>query len=175
MDCQRTLLLVMALAGSLAGCAHTDRRPDALAIEPSVKASAGMPAHLPPFHEPMALASDPIPAPPELFVPQPVDVFIRRALAENRTVQAAYHNVQSLRARIPQVTALDDPVASNVVFPIPSVAPQYFLMGYNPYNLTLRSSFPGSARCGCAERRPSATCRLPWPSWQPPSSTPSPP
>ena len=41
--------------------------------------------------------------------PQPVEVFIRRALAENRTVQAAYHNVQSLKYRLPQVTALDDP------------------------------------------------------------------
>ena len=74
--------------------------------------------------------------------PQPLDDFIRRALAENRTVQAAYHNVMSLKERIPQVTALDDPVASNAVFPIPSVAPQYFLMGYNPYNLTLAQQFP---------------------------------
>jgi len=85
---------------------------------------------------------DPIPDVPELNGPQPVDVFIRRALAENRTVQAAYHNVQSLKQRIPQVTALDDPVASNTVFPIPSVAPQYYLMGYNPYNLTLAQQFP---------------------------------
>jgi outer membrane protein TolC len=69
-------------------------------------------------------------------------VFIRRALAENRTVQAAYHNVQSLRHRVPQVMTLDDPVASNAVFPIPSVAPQYSLMGYNPYNLTLAQQFP---------------------------------
>ena len=74
--------------------------------------------------------------------PQPVEAFIRRALAENRTVQAAYHNVQSLKYRLPQVTTLEDPVASNVVFPIPSVAPQYFLMGYNPYNLTLAQQFP---------------------------------
>jgi outer membrane protein TolC len=90
----------------------------------------------------MAVASGPVPAPAELSGPQPVDVFIRRALAENRTVQAAYHNVQALRQRIPQVTTLDDPVASNTVFPIPSVAPQYFLMGYNPYNLTLAQQFP---------------------------------
>jgi outer membrane protein TolC len=80
--------------------------------------------------------------PAELAGPQPVEAFVARALAENRTVQAAYHNVQSLEHRLPQVTALDDPVASNVVFPIPSVAPQYFLMGYNPYNLTLAQQFP---------------------------------
>ena len=40
------------------------------------------------------------------------------------------------------MTALEDPVASNTVFPIPSVAPQYSLMGYNPYNLTLAQQFP---------------------------------
>ena len=78
----------------------------------------------------------------ELSGPQPVDAYIRRALAENRTVQAAFHNVQSLKHRIPQVTTLDDPVASNTIFPIPSVAPQYSLMGYNPYNLTLAQQFP---------------------------------
>ena len=80
--------------------------------------------------------------PPELSGPQPVDAYILRALAENRTVQAAFHNVESLKLRIPQVTALDDPVASNTIFPIPSVAPQYSLMGYNPYNLTLAQQFP---------------------------------
>jgi outer membrane protein TolC len=82
------------------------------------------------------------PTPPELIGPQPVDAYIRRALAENRTVQAACHNVQSLKYRIPQVTALEDPVAANTIFPIPSVAPQYSLMGYNPYNLTLAQQFP---------------------------------
>src|SRR5947209_14313955 len=90
----------------------------------------------------MAVAFGPDPLPPELAGAQPVDLFIRRALAENRTVQAAYHNVRSLRHRVPQVKALDDPYASNTVFPIPSVAPQYSLMGYNPYNLTLAQQFP---------------------------------
>src|SRR5947209_628494 len=90
----------------------------------------------------MAVAFGPDPLPPELAGAQPVDPLIRRALAENRTVQAAYHNVQSLKHRIPQVMTLDDPVASNTVFPIPSVAPQYSLMGYNPYNLTLAQQFP---------------------------------
>jgi cobalt-zinc-cadmium efflux system outer membrane protein len=49
---------------------------------------------------------------------------------------------QSLKSRISQVTTLDDPVASISVFPIPSVAPQYYLMGYKPYNLTLAQQFP---------------------------------
>lgn len=74
--------------------------------------------------------------------PASLDGYIARALAEDRTVQAAYHNVESLKYRIPQVTALDDPIASNTIFAIPSVAPQYSLMGYNPYNLTLAQQFP---------------------------------
>ena len=47
-----------------------------------------------------------------------------------------------MQSRIPQVTALDDPVVSNTIYPIPSVAPQYSLMGYNPYNLMLAQQFP---------------------------------
>src|SRR5262249_21439277 len=102
------------------------------AYRPDHEDSGGGPV---PDINPMAVRS-------ELGGPQPMHIYIHRALAENRTVQAAYHNVQSLKYRIPQVTALDDPVASNTVFPIPSVAPQYFLMGYNPYNLTLAQQFP---------------------------------
>lgn len=63
-------------------------------------------------------------APPDLAGPQPVAPFVRRALAENRMVQAARFNVLAMRARIPQVTTLDDPTASNTIYPIPSVAPQ---------------------------------------------------
>ena len=84
----------------------------------------------------------PPPTPPELLGPRPVDAFIRRALCENRMVQAARFNVLAMKSRIPQVTALDDPTASNTIYPIPSVAPQYSLMGYNPYNLMLAQQFP---------------------------------
>jgi cobalt-zinc-cadmium efflux system outer membrane protein len=134
-------LMAIVLFGA-SGCAHTSRQPEPAQVDERVRASGsqlGGIAHLTP---PIAMPLESGAAMPELTGPQPVDVFIRRALAENRTVQAAYHNVQSLKHRIPQVTALDDPVASNTVFPIPSVAPQYFLMGYNPYNLTLAQQFP---------------------------------
>jgi outer membrane protein TolC len=90
----------------------------------------------------MAMALDPEPTPPGLSGVQPVDVYIRRALAENRSVQAARANVEALKARIPQVTSLEDPIVSNTIYPIPSVAPQYSLMGYNPYNLLLAQQFP---------------------------------
>ena len=117
------------------GCARADRRLESSGRD-SLVARASLET---PGRDRMAA---PIPAEPELSGPQPVDAYIRRALAENRTVQAAFHNVRSLEYRIPQVTALDDPVASNTIFPIPGVAPQYSLMGYNPYNLTLAQQFP---------------------------------
>ncbi|MFO0907551.1 MAG: TolC family protein [Isosphaeraceae bacterium] len=71
-----------------------------------------------------------------------LDSLIRLALEQNRTVQAARFNAMSLAHRVPQVTALDDPVLSNSVFPIPSVAPQYSLMGYMPYEALLAQQFP---------------------------------
>ncbi|MFI5460901.1 MAG: TolC family protein [Isosphaerales bacterium] len=134
--------LMAALVSSVIGCAQADRRPRLPEVDSQVVPAV--------YHSSEAALSSPVigattgpdPVPPELTGPQPLDTYIRRALAENRTVQAAFHNVQSLKHRIPQVTALDDPVASNTVFPIPSVAPQYSLMGYNPYNLTLAQQFP---------------------------------
>jgi outer membrane protein TolC len=133
--------LVALLAGA-AGCAHPSPRslvPDADSAVVRTAFHPGEAVH-PPSGPALATATELVP--PELTGPQPVDVYIRRALAENRTIQAAYHNVQSLKHRIPQVTSLDDPVLSNTIFPIPAVAPQYSLMGYNPYNATLAQQFP---------------------------------
>src|SRR5262245_39486944 len=131
-----------ALLLGVAGCAQMAPLPEYPAVAHSLYAAA----HRPPGpirpNEPMAAALDPAPSPPELLGPQPVDVHIRRALAENRTVQAARYNVLALKARVPQVTALDDPVVSNTIYPIPAVAPQYSLMGYNPYNLLIAQQFP---------------------------------
>lgn len=134
-------ITMAALVSLAAGCAQMGSRHAATARDDQLAKAAYHPEErvatvaLPPAPDPMA-------PPAEFSGPQPMDVYIRRALAENRTVQAAYHNVQSLRYRIPQVTALEDPVAANTIFPIPSVAPQYSLMGYNPYNLTLAQQFP---------------------------------
>jgi outer membrane protein TolC len=71
-----------------------------------------------------------------------LDACIRRALGANATVRAARFNVEALMQRIPQVKALDDPILSNTIFPIPSVAPQYSLMGYMPYGALLAQQFP---------------------------------
>lgn len=141
--------LVGTLLLGVVGCAHwpgwSDQGPiRAVAGRPKRDASVASTAFQPPdVAEPMATTVAPAPTQAAgLAGPRPVDDYIRRALAENRTVQAAFHNVQSLRYRIPQVTTLDDPVASNSIFPIPAVGPQYSLMGYNPYNLTLTQQFP---------------------------------
>jgi len=81
----------------------------------------------------------PVPAGPR---ERTLDTLLRRALDENRQVRAARLNVEALRYRIPQATALEDPMLSNTIFPIPSVAPQYSLMGYMPYDVMLAQQFP---------------------------------
>jgi outer membrane protein TolC len=130
-----------ALVSLAAGCVQTGTRHTAPGRDDQLVV-AGYHAHEKVATFPQPPAPEPMAAPAEFAGPQPLEAYIRRALAENRTVQAAFHNVQSLKYRIPQVTALEDPVAANTIFPIPSVAPQYSLMGYNPYNLTLAQQFP---------------------------------
>lgn len=134
--------LGLVLALGVSGCAEVIRWPT---HSGATDAQVGLTEHLrPPAHpsRPMAISTRPPVATAEIQGPVPVEVLVHRALMENRTVQAAYHNVLSLRHRIPQVKALDDPILSNTIFPIPGVAPQYSLMGYNPYNVTLAQQFP---------------------------------
>jgi cobalt-zinc-cadmium efflux system outer membrane protein len=127
------IALTVALNLFLTGCATTTVRPlfrehgEAKASGPVIwqTVTPNVPTH-----------------PAELTGPQPVDAFIRHALAENRMVRAARYNVLALKHRIPQVTSLDDPVISNTIFPIPAVAPQYSLMGYMPYDALLAQQFP---------------------------------
>ena len=135
-------LLVTGLLLGVSGCIQTpNRRADGVVssgIHQSAKFLTASEVHV----EREVISSQPPEKNLDLEQPLPVEVLINRALAENRTVQAAFHNVKSLHYRIPQVTALDDPVLSNTVFPIPSAGPQYSLMGYNPYNVTVAQQFP---------------------------------
>lgn len=128
----------------LAGCVQPASRREYLDVLEGLHNAAVRPPETIGPDDPAAIALDPTPTPPELLGPQPVATYLGRALAENRTVQAARFNVLALKARIPQVTALDDPVVSNTIYPIPAVAPQYSLMGYNPYNLMIAQQFPWS-------------------------------
>ncbi len=133
----RSLLVAAAIAAG--GCATLE--------PPSIRESdAGAP--LDPRVAPASFEGAPTPSPavasaaPPLGRPRSPDELIRWALAENPLVRAAQFNVIALRHRIPQVTALDDPVVSNSIFAIPSVAPQYSLMGYMPYGGLLAQQFP---------------------------------
>ncbi|MHB1559468.1 MAG: TolC family protein [Isosphaeraceae bacterium] len=149
----RLLKIGALIALGAGGCAHVADLPEYQELERQVPLAAGQ-AHPdgdaghqvipPPPSLPTAAAIDPAstPTPDHLLGPQPVDVFIRHALAENRTVQAARYNVMALKARVPQVTSLDDPVVSNTIAPIPSLAPQYSLMGYNPLVFLIAQQFP---------------------------------
>ncbi len=139
-----SLLLLLMVSGLTAGCLHLQPapRPEYVALVDDLDYATHRPPETVRPDDPDASTLDPPPAPPELIGPRPVDVYIRRALCENRMVQAARYNVQALHERIPQVTALDDPVVSNTIYPIPAVAPQYSLMGYNPYNLMIAQQFP---------------------------------
>jgi outer membrane protein TolC len=139
-----------------AGCAQAPLRPDYAEVEADIRHAEHRPPESIGPGDPDEAALDPAPTPPDLLGPQAVDAYIHRALYENRMVQAARANVAAMHARIPQVTALEDPVVSNTIYPIPSVAPQYFLMGYNPYNLMIAQQFPW---CGTLRLRGEAAAQ----------------
>src|SRR5271157_563606 len=134
-------VIVTLLLGA-PGCLQPASRPEYVEVVQNLQYAAHRPPESVRPDDPDAAALDPDPTPPDLLGPQPVDAYIRQALRENRTVQAARFNLLALKARIPQVTALDDPLVSNTIYPIPSVAPQYSLMGYNPYNVLIAQQFP---------------------------------
>ena len=134
----RVVLLIL----STAGCVQPPTRPEYAEVERNVHTAASRPPGTIRPDEPMAAALDPARVPPGLGGEQPVDVYIRHALAENRGIQAAQFHLLALRQRIPQETALDDPMVQNTIWPFPSNAPQYSLMGYMPYELMITQQFP---------------------------------
>jgi cobalt-zinc-cadmium efflux system outer membrane protein len=131
-------LLLLAIVG----CVQPSPRPEYTEVANNVHAAAHRPPGSIRPDEPMATALDPAPVPPALTGEQPVDAYIRHALAENRAVQAARFNLLAMKQRIPQETALDDPMVQNTIWPFPSNAPQYSLMGYMPYELMITQQFP---------------------------------
>ncbi len=144
------------VAAAVVGCAQAPLTPEYSEVEANVQHAAHRPPESIRPDAPEAALLDPAPTPPELLGPQPVDAYIHQALHQNRTVQAARANVAAMQARIPQVTALDDPMVSNTIYPIPSVAPQYVLMGYNAYNLMIAQQFPW---CGTLRLRGEAAAQ----------------
>ncbi len=133
--------LGMGMILGLAGCSQVASRPDYVEVKQQLHALAQHSPETIHPDDPAALFLDPPRVLPGLQGPQPVDLLIRHALAENRTVQAARYNVQALRYRIPQVTALDDPVVSNTIFPSPNNGLQT-ADGFMPWNLLIAQQFP---------------------------------
>ncbi|WP_337175081.1 TolC family protein [Paludisphaera sp.] len=148
MSRRRTAFLPAALLLAAAGCAQTTPVATSrllhwpTARDGAVVAASHHEPGIPPGGPNMAMAVEPEVGASPFSGPQPVEAFIHRALAENRTVRAAQFNVMAMESRIPQVTSLEDPIVSNSIFPIPSVAPQYSLMGYMPYDVMIAQQFP---------------------------------
>ena len=133
------LVAVLLVVGG--GCAQPMPRPEIVedARQPdAVTRRPPMPIRP---DDPMAVAFEPPPIPLALEGPHPVDDYIRHALAENRSVEAARYNVLALRERIAQVTALDDPVVSNTIYPGSSNGLQT-AAGYVPWNFLIAQQFP---------------------------------
>lgn len=133
--------LATFLVLGMAGCAQVAPRPDYVEVVRNLHTAAHRPPGSIPPDDPIATALDPAPAPSELIGPQPVEVYIRRALAENRAVQSARYNVAAMNYRIPQVTALDDPVFQSTTWPFPSNGPQN-TSGYEPYSQMVTQQLP---------------------------------
>ncbi len=60
----------------------------------------------------------------ELAGPQPVEVYIAYALAQNPEIQAARKRVEAAGLRVPQAASLDDPTLSVMGFPFYPAVPQ---------------------------------------------------
>ena len=123
------------------GCAQVAPRPEYIELSRDLPATAHRPPPRARLGDPMAASLNPEPTPPGLEGSQPVDIYIRRALAANRGVQAARFNVLAMRDRIPQAVALADPTVQNTIYPFPSYALQT-ASGYLPYGLLIQQQFP---------------------------------
>lgn len=134
-------LLALLLVGKL-GCVHPHPLLDDQEVVKTVHTTDHhRPTPIQPVG-PLAAALGPNPVPPSLGGELPLDAYIYHALAENRGVQAARFNLLAMKARIPQERALEDPMVQNTIWPFPSNAPQYSLMGYMPYELMITQQFP---------------------------------
>lgn len=56
--------------------------------------------------------------------PQPVEVYIQYALAQNPEIQSARKRVDALASRVPQAASLDDPMLSVMGYPFYPAVPQ---------------------------------------------------
>src|SRR4051812_39806091 len=90
--------LMMTLGLGASGCSQPAPRPEYVEVAANLAAASQRPPSSIHPDDPMAAALDPAPAPAELTGPQPVDVYVRQALAENRAVQSARFNVLAMKS-----------------------------------------------------------------------------
>lgn len=86
-----------------------------------------------------------LPLEPELTGPHPVEFYVRLALERNPEVLAAQRLVAAQAERIPQVTALEDPMLTDTFWPITDHSPQT-ASGRMPNSLMISQKFPWLAK-----------------------------
>lgn len=130
----RKLFWTLACLTALGGCSH---------FPPGRQACC--PAGGPP---PVATLAPPVvsePAPPpveaQLQGEHPVDFYVRLALQRNPEIQARERGVAAFAQRIPQVTALPDPMLSGIAYPLASNSLQT-AAGRITNGLVLSQKFP---------------------------------
>lgn len=121
------------MAGLLAGCAHPPSQPNHHTTSH---------AH---FHQVAAQVTDwptnARPIEPEFQGARPVEFYVGQAVERNPQIMASYQAVAAQVEVIPQVTALDDPMLTNTIWPIAERSPQS-LMGRMPYGLMASQQLP---------------------------------
>ncbi|MEX1039071.1 MAG: TolC family protein, partial [Pirellulaceae bacterium] len=124
---------VGTMAGLMAGCAHPPSQP----IHHTTTH-----AH---FHQVAAQVTDwptnARPIEPEFQGARPVEFYVGQAVERNPQIMASYQAVAAQVEVIPQVTALDDPMLTNTIWPIAERSPQS-LMGRMPYGLMASQQLP---------------------------------
>ena len=135
----KQFIKIFCVLATAAGCVQSATEADYLAQylrAAERRPTESLPADVPP---------EPTPGKPsaleELEGPQPVAVFIRRALAANPAISAARHEVEAAGARIPQVTALDNPLLQSTVMPFEDNSTQT-AAGRTVGSLSLSQRFP---------------------------------
>ncbi len=86
-----------------------------------------------------------LPTEPSLAGPQDVDFFVQLALERNPEILAAQRAVEAQAERIPQVTALDDPLLADTFQPFENHSVQT-AAGRGPNTLTLNQKLPWLAK-----------------------------
>jgi outer membrane protein TolC len=111
------LAAAIAVAAAVEGCraARQVRDPDY-----SVVVSAGYQAAESPTPQAEAVP----PTLSRLAGPQPVEVYIEHALAQNPEIEAARKRVDAMAGRVPQAASLSDPMVSLMGFPFYPAVPQ---------------------------------------------------